>query len=179
MLKADECALVIIDVQGNLAASMCGREALYETLLETILGIQVLRIPILWCEQVPEKLGPTIPEVADLLAGLSPMAKSSFSCWGEPAIREAIEATARRKIIVVGIEAHVCVYQTCVDLVEAGYEVHVVADAVSSRTSENKQVGLDKIRDAGGAITSAETLLFEMLGEAGGPAFKAIAKIVK
>ena len=179
MLKSNECALVIIDVQGKLAASMSGKEALYETIQKTIRGIRILEIPILWCEQVPEKLGPTIPEVAGLLTDLKPMPKSSFSCFGDAAIREAIEATGRKKILIVGIESHVCVYQSCVDLLERGYEVHVVADAVSSRTPENRRIGLDKIREAGGNLTSAETLLFEMLGAAEGTAFKAIAKIVK
>ena len=179
MLKTDDTALILIDVQGNLAEAMHAKKALYENLRKLIKGVQVLKIPIIWLEQVPEKLGPTIPQVSELLPSIRPIPKSSFSCSRNRTFTESLDRLDRRQLLLTGIESHVCVYQTAVDLLEEGYEVHVVADAVSSRTPENKQIGLDKTKDAGCRITSTETALFELLGVAEGPEFKEIAKIVK
>lgn len=103
----------------------------------------------------------------------------SFSCCGEPRVLEALAALGRRQVLLAGIEAHVCVYQTAADLVEAGYEVEIVADAASSRTAANREIGLQKARDAGAIITCVETALFELLRSADAPQFKAILKLVK
>jgi len=179
MLTTDNTVLVVVDVQGRLAQVMHGKEALFENLQKVIRGIQVLGVPILWAEQNPDGLGPTIPEVADLLSDLEPISKMSFSCCGEARFMEALKAMDRSDVLIVGIEAHVCVYQTAVDLVDLGYDVEVVADVVSSRTPANKEIGLQKMRDAGVALTGVETALFELLRSADGDAFKAILKIVK
>ena len=180
MLTVENTALVVIDVQGKLAQIMDQKEALFANLEKMIKGIQVLEIPIIWTEQVPEKLGPTLPEFSELLThSAKPIAKSSFSCCGHPPFVEAIQALGRRQVLLTGIETHVCVYQTALDLLDAGYEVQVVADAVSSRTSANKQIGLERMKAAGATLTSTEMALFELLRVAEGPQFKQIAKIVK
>ena len=179
MLRTDETALVIIDVQGKLATLMHEREELYRTLQILVRGARILELPVLWLEQYPEGLGPTIPEVAELLTDQEPMAKLSFSGCGLEDFRQQLEQIGRRKLLVAGIEAHICVNQTVCDLIGAGYSVEVVADAISSRTAANRQVGLDKMSRAGADITSVETAMFELLREAGTPEFKEIARLVR
>ena len=180
MLTLDNTALVVIDVQGKLAQLMDQKEALFGNLQKLIKGTQVLELPIIWNEQLPEKLGPTTPEIAELLAhSTQPIRKSSFSCCGNPPFMMALQATNRKQVLLAGIETHVCVYQTCLDLLDLGYEVQVVADAVSSRTAENRQIGLSRMQAAGASLTSTETALFELLRVAEGAKFKEITKIVK
>ena len=179
MLSIENTAQIVVDVQGKLAQLMHQREALFENVRRMIRGAQVLGIPIVWAEQNPAGLGPTVPEVAELLGGIEPIAKLSFSCCGEERFVRALDETGRKQVLVAGIEAHVCVYQTAADLVARGYEVQVAADAVSSRTPENKAVGLAKVAEAGASVTSTETALFELLKEAKGDRFKQILKIVK
>ena len=179
MLKKDSTVLVIVDVQGKLAHLMYEKKALFEGLRRLITGVRILKIPILWAEQKPESLGPTIPEVAELLTDVQPISKSSFSCCRNDRFLEALKNANRNQVLLVGIETHICVYQTAADLLSLGYEVQVVSDGVSSRTHWNRQVGLEKMRDAGAAVTSTETALFELLEVAEGPQFKQILEIVK
>jgi nicotinamidase-related amidase len=166
-------------MQGKLAQSMHCRELLFENVQKIIKGAQVLGMPMLMTEQNPKGLGPTIPEIADLVPGVRRIPKLSFSCCADESFSKELSGLQRRQVLLSGIEAHVCLYQTTVDLVASGYEVHVLADAVSSRTAENKAIGLQKMRDAGASITSVETALFELLRVAEGPAFKQIIGIVK
>lgn len=179
MLTPEKTILMVVDVQGKLAHLMHSKDALFNNLEKIIKGIQALEIPILWVEQNPEGLGPTIPQVADLMTGISPISKMSFSCCQNKRFMQALKNEERDQILITGIETHICIYQTAVDLVNVDYEVQVVIDAVSSRTVENKAVGLEKMREAGVHITSAETALFELLGVAEGNGFKKILSIVK
>lgn len=179
MLSIDNTALVLIDVQGKLAQIMHNKEALFKQLQTAIKGMQALNVPVLWLEQYPAGLGPTIPELAELLGAQKPMAKMSFSGCGSEAFMQALKASGRRQVLLTGIEAHVCVYQTARELLAAGYEVEVVADCVSSRAAENRQIGLDKMRAAGVGITCVETALFELLRTAEAPKFKEVAKLLK
>jgi nicotinamidase-related amidase len=179
MLAQDHTLLMIVDVQGKLAELMHEREALFRALRRLIQGAQALGLPLLVTEQNPAGLGPTRPEIADLLVGAPNLPKRSFSCLGEPRLREALAAAGRRQVLLAGIEAHVCVYQSAADLVAAGYHVEVVADAVSSRTAANRDIGLRKARDAGAALTCVETALFELLRTADHPAFRPVLAVVK
>jgi len=179
MLKMENVALLLVDIQGNLAHSMHGKELLFKNMQKLIKGIQVLGIPILWTEQNPQGLGPTIPEIADLLSNIQPISKMSFSCCQNDRFVQALKALNRKQVLIAGIEAHVCVYQTAVDLVDLGYEVQVVTDSVSSRKIEDKEIGLQKMRDSGVSLTSVETALFELLKVAEGEQFREILKIVK
>jgi nicotinamidase-related amidase len=179
MLTTNNTALVLVDVQGKLARLMDGKEALFQNLRKLVQGAHVLQLPILWLEQNPAGLGPTIPELAELLQGETPIPKLSFSGCGAEGFLVKLRATGRRQVLVAGIEAHVCVYQTAADLLKLGYEVEVVADAVSSRSVENKRIALEKIQRLGARLTSVEMALFEMLGKAEGPAFKEMLQIVK
>ncbi len=178
MLNVDDTVLVVIDVQGKLAQLMYEQADLFANVAKLIKSAGVLEIPIIRTEQYPEGLGPTIPEIAELMT-CQPISKVAFSCCGERRFTEELERLNRWQTLLCGIETHVCVYQTAVDLLESGYEVHVAADAVSSRTSGNKAIGLAKMKDAGADITSVETALFELLKTAEGEKFKAILRIVK
>ncbi len=179
MLRTEDATLLIVDIQGNLAHSMHGKDLLFKNVQKLIKGIQVFRIPILWLEQNPQGLGPTIPEIADILSDVQPISKMSFSGCQNDGFMQALKALNCKQILIAGIEAHVCVYQTATELVDLGYEVQVVTDAVSSRNVEDKQIGLQKMRDSGISLTSVETALFELLKIAEGEPFKEILKIVK
>lgn len=179
MLKKENAALVVIDVQGKLATLMHQKETLFANVIRMIKGARVLGIPILWTEQLPDKLGVTAPEIAAVFGDMKPFVKSTFSCCGDSAFLRELRKLDRKQILVTGIEAHVCVYQTTMDLLAAGYEVHLVQDAVSSRIKENYYLGLEKMKDSGAKLTSVEMSLFEMLQVAEGDLFKQIIQIVK
>jgi nicotinamidase-related amidase len=179
MLQIDNTLLLIIDVQNKLAKVMHNREQLFAGLQKAIMGAKVLGLPILWVEQNPKGLGPTVPEIAGLIPDLKPISKISFSCCQNETFMEALKRLNRKQILITGIEAHICVYQAAVDLLDLGYDVQFITDAVSSRTTENKVIGLEKMKDAGAGVTSVETSLFELLKAAEGEEFKEIIKIVK
>ena len=181
MLDPGKTALLVIDVQEKLARLMHAREETFAAMVQVVEGARALGLPAVWCEQYPEGLGSTVQELAGplLAQGLTPIPKRTFSCWAHPPIRDALRATGAQDVLVIGIEAHVCVYQTACDLRAAQLGVEVVTDAVSSRTPANRELGLRRIQQAGGRLTSAEMCLFELLGKAEGPAFKTNSKLVK
>ena len=179
MISRTATVLVIIDIQGNLAQAMFDKENLFANTIKMIKGFKALNLPVIVTEQIPEKLGKTLPQIAEEMGGFNPIAKESFSCWDEKIFKEKLEALSRRHVVLLGIETHVCVYQTALDLIANGYNIRLVADAVSSRTSENRQIGIDAIKSAGAHITSTEMVLFELLRTAADPKAKEFFKIVK
>jgi len=179
MFDIRKCCLVVVDVQGKLAELMCDRETLFRNIRILIKSAKILDIPIVWCQQVPKALGPTVPEVAQLLAGNEPIDKSSFSCCGSDEFNSKLDALKRQQVILCGIETHVCIYQTAADLQEKGSDITVIADAVSSRTLENKQIAITKMEAIGVEIYSTEMALFELLKTAEHPQFKQIAMLIK
>jgi len=179
MLDEKDCCLVVVDVQGKLAELMHDKETLFKNIRILIQSAKILDIPILWCQQVPAALGPTVPEIAELLGGCEPVNKSSFSCCLCEEFNNKLEELGRKQVLLCGIETHVCVYQSAVDLIERDYEVDVIADAVSSRTQANKEIGLNRIAAEGARLSSTELALFEILKSADHPHFKQIAKLVK
>ncbi len=179
MLDRTESLLIVTDIQGKLASLMDERESLFRNAAILIEGMKILNAPILWIEQHPRGLGPTVPEIASRLEGLAPLPKQTFSSMRNAAILAEFKRLNRRQAILIGIETHVCVYQTAMDLIAMDVEVHVPEDAVSSRIARNRRIGLDMIARAGGHPTSVETALFEMLGIAEGNEFKRIIQLVK
>jgi len=179
MLSSEETVLVVVDIQGKLAQLMHDREGLFSNAKKMIRGAGILELPIIWVEQNPRGLGPTVPEIAELMPGISPISKMTFSCAGNSEFTRRLESLGRKHVLLLGIETHVCIYQSAMDLLELGYRVHVIADAVSSRTEENKRLALTKIRDLGATLTTTETALFELLKVAEGPRFKAMLEIVR
>ena len=179
MLAVDSSVLLVIDVQEKLSRVIYQKEKLIENLQKLIRGIQVLGVPILVTEQYPQGLGATVQEIAPLLTNIQPLPKVSFSCYGDKDFVQKFEALGRKQVLISGIESHVCVYQTVSDLINAGYEVHVVSDTISSRTQENREIGLKMMSHLGANLTSTETVLFELLRVAEGEKLKAISQIVK
>jgi len=179
MPEIQSCCLVVVDVQGKLAQLMHGRESLFKNIQILIKAAKILGIPIIWCQQCPKALGPTVPEISQLLVDNEPIDKASFSCCGQDQFNSKLETLERQQILLCGIETHVCIYQTAADLRRKGYQVYVVADAVSSRAPENKQIAINKMAVEGISISSTEMVLFELLRTAEHPKFKQIAALVK
>jgi nicotinamidase-related amidase len=179
MISRAAAVLVIIDIQGNLAQAMFDKENLFANTTKLIKGFKILNLPVIVTEQIPQKLGQTIAQVSAELDGIIPIAKESFSCCDEINFKESLERLNRRHVVLLGIETHVCVYQTALDLIAGNYDVHLVADAVSSRTPENRQIGIDAMKSAGAHITSTEMVLFELLRTAADPQAKELFKIIK
>ena len=174
-LQADRAALVVIDVQEGFRKAVPDFERVAKATATLIEGAEVLGVPILITEQYPKGLGATAPEVAEHLPeGTEPLEKLVFSA----ADAEGFDLAGRDQALVCGIESHVCVSQTAIDLLEAGLDVQVPLDAVSSRTEENKRVGLHKMERAGAVLTSVEASLFELLGRAGTDEFKRIQTLI-
>jgi len=177
MLIRENTVLIVVDIQGNLARAMDDQALLIENNRKLIKGMHILGIPVLVTEQNP--LGATIPEIADLLPGVQAITKDSFSCCADDKFMSAVLAMNRKQILMTGVEAHVCVYQTAMDLLAMGYEVQVAADAVSSRTARNREIGVRKLTDNGAILTSAEMALFELLKTASDPKAKDLFRIIK
>ncbi len=176
--------MLLVDVQGQLAQLMYEKEKLFKGLEAMIRGMKVLGVPIIWMEQIPSKLGPTSEPIAALMTGQAPVGqlpieKSSFSCCGEPGFMDQFKALGRNQVLITGIETHICVFQTGYELMKKGCQVQVAADCVSSRTKENREIGLSRLAQAGAQITSVEMAFFELMKEAKGDAFKQIVKLIK
>jgi len=179
-LDAGSAALVVIDVQEKLCQAM--DEKVLRHLVKNA-GILLeaaaeLQIPVVGTEQYVKGLGELLPELKNRLTAPT-LEKMTFSCCGDPAFVEKMQALGRRQVIVVGMECHVCVLQTVIELLAAGFNVHLVRDAVMSRRKENWLVGLETARDAGAVITSTEAALFQLLRVAGTDEFKKLSKLVR
>jgi nicotinamidase-related amidase len=174
-LQPDRTTLVVVDVQEGFRKAIPDFERLAKAAATLVQGAGIVGVPVVATEQYPKGLGETAPEVADHLPdGVKPLEKVCFSA----ADAESFDLGGRDQVLVCGIETHVCVNQTVLDLLERGAEVHVAIDAVGSRTDENKQVGLQKMERAGAIVTSVEAALFELLGRAGTDEFKQVQKLI-
>ncbi|KJG02961.1 isochorismatase family protein [Photobacterium angustum] len=181
MLDIHHSILVVIDIQGNLAQLMNKKDHFFRQAEIMVKGAELFDLPTLWLEQLPDKLGATIPQIAYPLTqqGLTPIAKESFSAVQNISFLEQLQLKQRKSIIIIGIEAHICVYQTVIDLIAEGYQVTVISDAISSRTEENKQIAINKMQRAGAQISTTEMVLFELQRVANGDRFKALLNLIK
>ena len=175
VLDRGRAALVIVDVQEAFRPAVREFETVAAGVASLIRGARILGLPVVVTEQYPKGLGATVPEVAEHLDGIEPIAKVSFSA----AAADGFDLGARDQVLVCGIESHVCVSQTAHDLLDRGVEVHVARDAVTSRTEANSELGLHKMEGSGAVLTSVETALFELLGAAGTDEFKRVQELVK
>lgn len=178
-LDKQEAVLVIVDIQERLAAVMSERKKVVDNCLHLIELSRLLDIPVILNEQYPKGLGHTVSEIKEALLPYEPLEKLTFSCCKGPAFPERLAAAGRKKSILVGMETHVCVLQTCIGLLREGYAVHAVSDAMCSRTKDNFQTAIEFMRDAGAVITCTETVLFQLLEKAGTEEFKIISKRIK
>lgn len=179
MFALNKTVMLLIDVQGQLAQLMYEKENLFKSLQIMIQGMKILGVPIIWMEQIPKNLGPTSEEISKYMSGFEPIEKSSFSCCGEPLFMDKFEKTGRSQVLLTGIETHICVFQTGYDLIQKGCKIQVVSDCVSSRTRENKEIGIQRIIEAGGEATSVEMVFFELMKAAQGDQFKQIIRLIK
>lgn len=179
ILKKDQAVMVIVDMQERLAAVMSERKKVADNTIHLIELCRLQGMPVILNEQYPKGLGPTVPEIREALKDNPAHEKTTFSCCGEGGFLPALNATEKKQIILVGMETHVCVLQTCLDLLKGDFIVHAVADAICSRTKENYKIGLGIMKDAGAVITSTETVLFQVLEKAGTEEFKIISKRIR
>lgn len=171
--------LLLIDFQEKLFPAMHEKDKLLKNVLKLIRGVKVLEVPVLVTEQYPQGLGPTLPEIKKLLPEMKPVVKTSFSCCDEAAFIKTLRSLKRTQVLIAGIEAHICVYQTASALAHAGYGVQVVADCIASRDPKNQLVTLYRLGETGILPTTVEMALFELLKVAQGEQFKKISAIVK
>jgi len=178
MLRSDDSLLVVVDVQGKLAEVMHNREEMFDNIARLARSANQLETPVLVTEQLPDKLGPTRREIMESMVEAPVISKSAFSCAGEPKFVDALNRLAPKQIILCGIESHICVLQTALELLEQGYEVFVVADAVSSRHPDNKRIALERMQQHGVEIVATESVMFEWLRDAAHPAFRELRKFL-
>lgn len=180
-LDSSQCALIVIDIQEKLLTPIFEKERLVRNAQLLIRLAGVLKMPTLLSTQYSKGLGPTVPEVASLLPETEPVEKVAFSCFGSDVFCSAVKRLPgnRTALILCGMESHICVAQTALAALREGYLVHVASDAVSSRTEWNWRVGLDRMRSAGAVISSTEMVIYEVLGSAGTPDFKAMLQYIK
>jgi len=177
--ETDKCVGVIVDVQERLFTFMQQKERLETNLIILIKGLRVLGVPLLKTQQYTSGLGPTIDSVDDAMGGLQIIEKLSFSCCEEPSFNETLEGKGRKHVILAGIESHVCVLQTALDLVLNGYVPVVVEDCISSRKDSDRTTALLRMQAEGVRLTSYESILLELCRKAGSDAFKEILRLIK
>jgi nicotinamidase-related amidase len=171
--------LVVLDIQERLLPAIFEKERVVQNTVRLLKGAAVLGLPIIVTEQYRKGIGPTVPEIARAIPGFAPLEKLTFSACGAPGFLEALAAKGLTDLALCGIEAHVCVSQTCLELLDRGFRCFVVADAISSRTAANHHLAAERMRQAGAVIVSTEMLLFELLERAGTPEFKQVLALVK
>jgi nicotinamidase-related amidase len=179
MLVQENTVLVIVDIQGKLWNIMHEKELLLENARRLVTGAGILGIPIILTEQNPKGLGPTLPELTQLMPEVKPIPKFSFSCCQNEGFYRVLNDLNRKQVLICGIESHICVYQTTLELLKSGYEVQVIADVVSSRVVRNREIALARMQSEGAKLTVVEMLLYELLRTAESPQFKEMLKVVK
>ena len=176
LLDRSKCVLVVVDAQEKLLPVIHGQEEVVANIVRLVRFCRMAEVPVLATEQI--KLGATVEPIREALDEHVPVIKDTFSCFASEVFRDALASTGRDTLLVCGVEAHVCVFQTCLEGATA-HPVQVAADAVSSRTPRNAQLALDRLARAGVAVTSTETAIFEMLRKAGTDEFRRTLPLVK
>lgn len=180
MLDLLNAVLIVVDVQGRLAESMAEAEARLAKVVTLVEGAKLLDLPILLTAQAPEKIGHTLAELVEKLPETREYPRSSFNVIADAEVLKALENLSREQVILCGYETHICIYQSGLALAEAGYEVYVVQDAVSSRDLNNKQVALSELgKHKNVHIVTVEMLFFALLKDANHPAFKAVSRLIR
>ncbi len=188
-LKKEDTVLVGIDFQERLMPAMKNHKELEQAAVKLVKGCRILGVPAIMTQQYTKGLGATVPAICSALTEpigeetgaveFYPVEKTSFSAMGEPAFSDALKKIGRKTIIIAGIEAHVCVQQTVIDLLDNGYTVFVANDCISSRRNTDKKYSQRRMREAGAVSTTYESILFELCGGAKEPGFKQISALVK
>jgi nicotinamidase-related amidase len=174
-------ALVILDLQAKLVPAILEPERVIRNCQLLLKLAEILKTPVVLTSHYTKGLGTTIPEITQAVPGIVPLEKTSFGCFGEAGFLAHLKDRAPRanSLLMAGVETHICVMQTVLGALEAGYLVHVAADATSSRTRENWQIGLDRMQRAGAVISSTEMIVYELLRKSATPEFKSILPLLK
>ena len=175
----DRSCLLVIDFQERIFPFIHENEKLLRNVPVLIRGLKILELPVFVTEQYTKGLGVTVQPIAEALDGIPRIEKSTFSCCDEPRFNLDLATSGKENVIIAGIEAHVCVLQTVIDLVRQGYQAVVVEDCISSRKPNDKARAIERMKKEGAIITTYESILFELLRSSGGETFKAISKLVK
>ena len=175
-LNLEDCLLLVIDIQERLIPVIHQHEEVIHNANILLKGMEILGVPVIVTEQYPKGLGNTCKEII-LGDDAKVMEKITFSCLANDYIKESVQS--KKQIIICGVEAHICVLKTALDLLDEGYQVHLITDAVSSRKKENKQVAIERMKQSGVFISSTEMILFQLLDKAGTEEFKLISKLIK
>ena len=176
-VSRNECLVLVVDVQDRLIGTIVEHVKIVENIGTLIRAAQILDVPVFATEQ--EKLGEIVPELQALLSDSPKFRKLSFSCCGDSAFVRKLRHIRKRTVIVCGIETHICVMQTVLDLLKGRYHVLIVRDATSSHTPIDRDTAVDRMRDAGAVVGTTEAVIYELTGEAGTEQFKKILEIVK
>jgi nicotinamidase-related amidase len=179
LLRKDDTLLVIVDIQTKLLNVIFEKERLLSACRKLIQAARLLEVPMVMTEQYPKGMGPTDARILEVLDEVGAIEKVSFSCCGVEDFNQKVAGFGKRQIVVIGIEAHVCVLQTVHDLLHRGYSVYVPYDAVSSRKKSDYTNALDRMRQVGAVIGSVESAVFELLEKAGTPVFKRVSELIK
>lgn len=177
-IQRKQSSLLVIDIQERLARTMTYREQIVKNTGQLIRVAGLLQIPVLTTEQYPAGLGSTVSELHTVLSG-TPIEKLSFSCAGDEGFLQALNTVHRKQVVLTGMEAHVCVAQTALDLLEHDYAVFVVKDAVCSQNTSDWKTAMERLQQAGAVLTTREAVIFEWLGRAGTDEFKQVLSILK
>lgn len=176
-LAAQDCVLVLIDLQEKLLPVMTAQETVVQNTIRLVRFARIMDIPILACEQI--KLGSTVEQISSQWPEVEPISKSTFDCFGAEAFLSRLRALNRQTLVIAGIEAHICVTQTGLSALRKGFVPHVVFDATSTRSEHNLPIARDRLMQSGATLTSTEMFIFECLQEAGTEAFKQAFALVK
>jgi nicotinamidase-related amidase len=178
-LTRSQAGLVVVDIQERLLPAIFEKERVVQNAVRLVRGATILNVPVFATEQYRKGLGATVPEVAGAIPAFAPLEKLAFSACGAEGFIAALKSKGVSDAILCGIEAHVCVSQTCLDLLDNGFRVFVSEDATSSRTPGDYRLGVERMRAAGAVIVSTEMALFELLERAGTADFKQVLALVK
>ena len=179
ILAKENTAFVIVDMQEKLLPYVIDKEKVVENVQMLIKFADIMSIPIILTEHYPKGLGKTVPEVSEVLKNYAPITKVIFSCCSAKGFLPRLKELGAKRIMIAGIESHICVEQTTLDVMRAGFDVHVIADAISSRTMENKNIGIEKMRQFNAVISSTEMAMYEIMERADTKEFKEVLKLVK
>ena len=175
----DGTVVLVVDVQESHYPHCVRTEETLATMVRVVRAAAVMDVPVVLTEHYPKAFGPTVPALAEALAGAEPMAKISFSCLGDPAIRARVEQLGARRLVLVGAETHICICQTALTGLELGLDVAVVADAVTGRKALDHEVGLARMRAHGVDVLTWEMLVYEWMRRGGTETFKRVLPLVK
>jgi len=179
LANASDSILVLIDPQEKLVKMIHNREEVVANITRLLKFADIFAIPVVLTEHYPQGLGYSVDEVKQALAAYEPIIKRIFSCFGVPEFAQALEATGRRRLLITGIETHICVCQTVHDALHRGFQVQVVADGTGTRRREDHETALARMSVEGAVVTTSESLIYEVTCRADGPEFKQVLDLVK